>query len=576
MNSITSFFFVPPKGDTRTSNKGSPEASTSAEAKESDSIEKVGVAAEQDKDKEKKDKEKSILWFKTQLEAIDEDKESRHAFFSLPNGYTNETLMHTIYENGRTELLSCRESTHDLRIMALLKLMDDNYRLYQEEFLEKQQTEEKRDLAEEKQAEDREGIEKENKEGKDVESPEESIEAEEKRDSAEEKQAEDLEGIEKEKEEGKDVVSPEESNEAEEKKQAEEKRDSAEEKQAEDLEGIEKEKENEEGKDVESPEESNEAENEKDADSILNAMKEDCASSEHTSSSSESEDEVVITDVRRSKRQRDRKEIDSEPSLSSSSESDSGANIRKSNRVKVKKQNEDFVYATRKSRRVQNLPTAKRVIQRTRSKGKSKVAVAAKGKPQLKHSKKQSCRMPPKKRKPLKNSASKSAPQEVIQVTHVVSPGGKVRRSTNSRPTSISSIKDRVTRPKFEKCTRQMSELHGLTTFAKKEDRDRVPKSHHFMYSYDELVEKPFYAKLGASRDTPISVFFAPEGVDVKELGQVLVNVGKEMMKNNGRNKGKNYVVTNDKDAYSNLIFGEKMTKPKSKNKSSRSVKRKL
>ena len=431
---------VPPTENTPTSNNGSPEASTSAKENESDFIEKVGVPAEQDELENKEQKENMIQWFKTQLEAVDEDKESRHEFFSLPNGDADAKTMHSIYKASRVALLKCGDS-HDPRIIPLLNIMEKNYRLEQEELLKKQQAEEK-----EKQVED---------------------------------------------------------------------------------------------------------ENEEEKDS----------SNEYTDFS-ESEDEVEITGVTQSKRERDRKESDSESS-ESSSESDSRANIRKSKRVKVKKQNEAFIYATRSSRRVQNkLPMAKRVIQRTRSKGKPKVAVAAKGKQKLKHSKKQIRRMPPKKRSPSESLLKK----EIVQN---VSPGGKVRRATKSRPSSISSIKDRVSRPKFEKCARQISELHGLTTFAKKKDRDRVPKSHHFMYSYDELVEKPHYAKLGVNRDTPLSAFFAPEGVDVKALGHVLMKVGQEMIKNNGRNKGNNYVVTNDKDAYSCLIFGEKMTKPKSKNKSS-------
>ena len=443
-------------------------ASTSAEEKESDLIEKVGVAAEQNelKIREDTEKEQTIAWFETQLHDLDKDEESRHDFFSLPSGETDEKEMHSIYEEARGQLLKCQESPHDPRIMPLLNLMDKNYRL-EREVLKKQQTEET--------------------------------------------------------------------------KQAEE---------------------------------------ENEADSILNAMKSNSSTTSEDSSLG-SEDEVKLTRVQKSDDRKESYSGSSDSSLSSSdsdSDSDSGprrviarrskksdseprgANIRKSKRVKSKNQNEDFVYHTRSTspRFQQKLPDTKRMIQRTRTQGKSKVA-AAKAKQQLKHSK----TMQPKKKIPDETL------ETLLQNAQVVSPGGKVRRATKSRPSSISNIKDRVSRPKFNKCARQVSELHGLTTFAKKEDRDRVPKSQHFMYSYDELVEKPHYAKLGVTRDTPLSVFFAPEGVDVKALGQILTNVGKEMMKNNGRNKGKNYVVTNDKDAYSNLIFGEKMTK---KNKSSRNI----
>mmetsp|Transcript_8425 Transcript_8425/g.20724 ORF Transcript_8425/g.20724 Transcript_8425/m.20724 type:complete len:504 (-) Transcript_8425:69-1580(-) len=145
---------------------------------------------------------------------------------------------------------------------------------------------------------------------------------------------------------------------------------------------------------------------------------------------------------------------------------------------------------------------------------------------------------------------------ESSMIANARAKNGKNRRSVRSSPYSVSCMKDRTVRGKFEACASHMAKLHTCGTMSNMKAVEYHPKSQHFMYTYDELVTKPHYAPDSMNkREEAIHVFLTPRGVDEKEFGQRLTKVGREMSKGSGRG----YHLTQDQDKYHALVFGEGM-----------------
>lgn len=148
----------------------------------------------------------------------------------------------------------------------------------------------------------------------------------------------------------------------------------------------------------------------------------------------------------------------------------------------------------------------------------------------------------------------KSKAARKVKTKPVITKNGKLRRSVSTCPYSLKSVKDKTVRDKFKVCANHISELQYCNTFEEKAWRDYYPKSQHFMFTYDEMVQKPYKECGPPKRSNPLCIFLPPEGVGVKEFGNILQKVSKEMSKNTG----KGYRMAKDKDDYFDLVFGGK------------------
>eukprot|EP00531_Pseudo-nitzschia_arenysensis_P019076 CAMPEP_0116137230 /NCGR_PEP_ID=MMETSP0329-20121206/12143_1 /TAXON_ID=697910 /ORGANISM="Pseudo-nitzschia arenysensis, Strain B593" /LENGTH=319 /DNA_ID=CAMNT_0003632143 /DNA_START=28 /DNA_END=987 /DNA_ORIENTATION=+ len=166
-----------------------------------------------------------------------------------------------------------------------------------------------------------------------------------------------------------------------------------------------------------------------------------------------------------------------------------------------------------------------------------------------------------------KASKTKVLPPKTKESTGSVKPAptrknGKNKRPVNSRPRTVSSMKDRTVRGNFECCAKHTAKLQCSTTIENEKARKIHPKSQHFMYTYDEVLERPHNAEMGIQvRDEPLHIFLTPEGVNTKEFGKRLKKVAEEMTKNSG----KGYRLTNDHEEYTELVFGSLLHPRKTK-----------
>ena len=130
---------------------------------------------------------------------------------------------------------------------------------------------------------------------------------------------------------------------------------------------------------------------------------------------------------------------------------------------------------------------------------------------------------------------------------------GVNRRSVFSQPISCAGLKDQTVRLKFSTAVKQVSQLQYCSTFAMERLRNLYPKSQHFMFTYDELVEKPHYQP-DPERSEPCFIFLAPVGVDREELGRQFQIVGKAMEEGSGDG----YYFAKDTEEYKEKVFGKK------------------
>ena len=209
-------------------------------------------------------------------------------------------------------------------------------------------------------------------------------------------------------------------------------------------------------------------------------------------------------------------------------------------------------------------PKASRSLKKRRHNSTRKMISRAQAKPQKQAAQKKNP-PPPREQAPvhdllLQEQAAQKEQQPEKKKSSKVMKNGKYRRSVTSPPTSLSSVKDRTVRTKFEVCAKHISELQYCNTFEEKAPRDYHPKSQHFMFTYDELVQKPHYVKNGiAIRPSPLGIFLAPKGVSQKSFAATLQKISKEMAKNSG----KGYVFATSTEEYSELVFGHINTKSK-------------
>ena len=191
---------------------------------------------------------------------------------------------------------------------------------------------------------------------------------------------------------------------------------------------------------------------------------------------------------------------------------------------------------TLRNRKARSLPTRKRSEE-----AKSKVQETRKA-----HQEKRKAQEEPK-----------APEEETAEETPTKNKRGSKRRKVDTRPTSVNCVKDRTVRAKFAVTAKHLSELQHCSTWENKIDCNEKPKSQHFMYTYDEMVQKPHCSENSRTRRPggPSSIFLCPEDYELKELGQRLIAVGKEMMRKNGEG----YHCTTDPNEYHDLVFGEKI-----------------
>ena len=133
----------------------------------------------------------------------------------------------------------------------------------------------------------------------------------------------------------------------------------------------------------------------------------------------------------------------------------------------------------------------------------------------------------------------------------------KPRRSRRTRPQSVSAMKDHSSRAMFDLCITNMKKLQYNSTMENEKDRKRLPKLQHFMFTIDEMIEKPYRAiNSNFYREHPLVSFLSPEGVNIKELGQTLMDVGKAMV----RETDKGYKVSDHAEKYYRSVYGERET----------------
>jgi hypothetical protein len=137
----------------------------------------------------------------------------------------------------------------------------------------------------------------------------------------------------------------------------------------------------------------------------------------------------------------------------------------------------------------------------------------------------------------------------------------------SSRPETTAQRKDATVRNKFKATAKHMSELQQTSTF-KDGDRDST-KSQHFMFTYDELVQKPRSGE--TRRKQPQCIFLIPDHCDLEKLGVMLMRVSGQLFRGRMDFPKSRVRCTQSHQEYFEHVFGEAEKPTQSRKKKSKS-----